>query len=150
WHAWDGQRWRRDDDGEVVRRAERTVAQIKQEAADEPDSKKAEALFKFAIGSGNRTRLDAMARLATAERALLARSEHLDAQPMFLNVANGTIDLRNGDLREHDRDDRLTKLVPIDYDPDAECPRWDEFLNEVFDGDEDLIAYAQRAVGYSL
>ena len=36
------------------------------------------------------------------------------------------------------------------YDPDAACPRWEQFLGEVFDGDSDLIAFFGRLVGYSL
>jgi hypothetical protein len=39
---------------------------------------------------------------------------------------------------------------PVAFDPSATCPRWDKFLREVFDHDEDLVAYIQLAVGYCL
>jgi putative DNA primase/helicase len=38
----------------------------------------------------------------------------------------------------------------VEYDPQATCPRFDAFLHRITGGDEDLIAYLQRAVGYSL
>ena len=44
----------------------------------------------------------------------------------------------------------LTKSVWYDFDPSARCPRWLRFLDEVFKGDQDLVAFVQRAIGYSL
>jgi putative DNA primase/helicase len=44
----------------------------------------------------------------------------------------------------------LTKLVPVRYDPMATCPRWDAFLDQIMAGNQALIAYLQRAVGYAL
>ena len=38
----------------------------------------------------------------------------------------------------------------MDYDPDAKCPIWERFLNEVFGEDAGLVEFVQRAIGYSL
>jgi len=38
----------------------------------------------------------------------------------------------------------------VPYDPDAKALRWGEFLDEIFSGDQELIAYVKRAIGYSL
>ncbi len=73
-----------------------------------------------------------------------------DADPYLLNVENGTIDLRTGEIRAHSHDDLITKLVPIQYDPGASCPRWLQFLEEVFGGDRQTIDFVRRALGYSL
>jgi len=53
-------------------------------------------------------------------------------------------------LRPHDPADLISLGTDIDYDPAATCERWTRFLLEVFDGDTDLVAYVQRAVGYML
>ncbi|GAF95960.1 unnamed protein product, partial [marine sediment metagenome] len=74
----------------------------------------------------------------------------LDADPMLLNMANGTLDLRTGKLREHSSLDMLTQLSGTEWDEKAGCPRWLQFLDEVFAGDQELIDYIQAAVGYSL
>ena len=68
----------------------------------------------------------------------------------MLNVTNGTLNLKNGELRSHIREDLITKLVPIDYSPEATCPRWLQFLEQITDGDDDLTRFLQKSVGYSL
>ena len=44
----------------------------------------------------------------------------------------------------------ITKLAPVNFDPNAACPRWLEFLSRIMDGNEQLIDFLQRAVGYAL
>lgn len=36
------------------------------------------------------------------------------------------------------------------YDVEAKCPRWDQFVNEIFDGNRGLVAYIQRLCGHTL
>lgn len=146
WLCWDGRRWRRDDSGEVMRRAKATVVSLFGEAVEERD----EELQAWAKKSAAEPRLRAMVTLASSERPVVASVDELDRDPFLLNVANGTLDLRTGELREHRRDDLLTKLAPVAYDPEAECPLWRGFLETTFNGDADLIAYVQRLVGYAL
>jgi putative DNA primase/helicase len=73
-----------------------------------------------------------------------------DSDPFLFNCANGTIDLRTGELRPHRREDLITKIVNLNYNKDAKCETWLRFLLEIFNGDEELVAYIKRAVGYSL
>lgn len=75
---------------------------------------------------------------------------NLDANPYLLNVANGTINLRTGELRQHLREDMITKIVPVVYDPNAQAPGWEAFLNRILGGNQRLIEFVQRAVGDSL
>ena len=89
--------------------------------------------------------------VALARSDLAVGPEELDTDcPRLFNVENGTIDLRTGELREHRKEDFITKLAPVIFDATATCPRWDEFLDTIFAGDEDLILYMQRLVGYCL
>jgi putative DNA primase/helicase len=91
-----------------------------------------------------------MITLAASAKSLEASSSDFDQQPHLLNCLNGTVDLRDGVLQLHDRKNFITKLVDVAYAPMATCPRWEQFLMEVFAGDKELIAFVQRAVGYSL
>jgi len=78
------------------------------------------------------------------------RPELLDVDKYLLNLRNGTYDLRNDKLLSHSPEDRLTMMANVEYDPDAKCPKWIEFLNKIFAGDQDLIGFVQKALGYSL
>jgi putative DNA primase/helicase len=53
-------------------------------------------------------------------------------------------------LRPGSPTDRVTLHTDVVLDADATCPRFERFLTEVFEGDDELIDYIRRAVGYSL
>lgn len=173
WHVWDGFRWVLDESGEILRRAADTVRAYHEEAAaalaekkkqirlvedlageaaalkKELDELKAQA--RFAKQSENKARLSAMVELAASQAGVaIADPDKFDANPWLLNVENGTIDLREHRLLPHRREDLLTKIAPVAYDPNAECPRWERFVHEIMGGDEELVRYLQKAIGYSL
>ena len=87
---------------------------------------------------------------AETQPALVAMAYDFDAEPCWLNVQNGLLDLRAQTLLPHDPQQLSTKVAPVGYDPAATCPTWDAFLFRVLDGREDLMRYLQKAVGYSL
>jgi putative DNA primase/helicase len=149
WRKWlvrGGARWIRDEAGRVHKLAKGRVRGIYREASEAEDESRRKALAKHAAASESETRIRAMVELAKSE--VPVAPEELDADPWVLNVLNGTIDLRTGELREHRREDLITKLAPVEYDPAATAPTWEAFLERVLPGDE-LRAFVQRAAGYS-
>jgi putative DNA primase/helicase len=164
WLAWDGKRWAVDDTGEAERRAKLTVRSMYAEAANlverlakEHDEerrakldKRYKELLAWAKRSESAARLKDMLALARSERGVPVLPAQLDADPWLLNVANGTVGLRTGAFRGHRREDLLTKLAPVRYDPAAACPRWGRFVGEIMDGDADLAGYLRRLAGYCL
>lgn len=150
WLVWDGTRWTFDTSGEVHRRAKETVASIYAEASEAEDIKEREQLAKHAIRSESDSKLRAMTNLAQSEPGIPVQPEDFDSDPWALNVQNGILDLRTGELRPHSREALMTKLVPVDYDPDAKCPLWLSFLDRIMGGNAALIEYLRRVVGYTL
>jgi P4 family phage/plasmid primase-like protien len=150
WLVWDGTRWIKDETNEVERRAKETSKLLYQEAAQEPNRQLRESLAKNALGLESRSRLAAMIELAKSEAGIACTSNQLDADPWALNVLNGTLDLRTGELRSHRREDFNAKRAPVKYDETATCPTWDAFLTRIMKGDNDLIRFLQKAVGYCL
>jgi putative DNA primase/helicase len=68
----------------------------------------------------------------------------------LLNLTNGTLDLKANKLLPHSKDHYITKLAPVAYDPDAQCPQFEQFLYRIMAGKAEKICFLKRAVGYSL
>jgi putative DNA primase/helicase len=107
-------------------------------------------LIKHAVKSESRAGISNMIAVAESERGIPVLPDELDSDPWLLNVVNGTVNLRTGDLLNHRKSDLITKVAPVKYDRLAKAPIFEDFLNQIMDGDQDLIAYLQRAVGIAL
>lgn len=90
------------------------------------------------------------AMLTLAEPMLATRVSELDNDHFKLNCPNGTLNLRTGELRRHDPLDRITKVCPTNYDPDARDAVWDKVLHEALEGDDARLRYVARFAGYTL
>lgn len=150
WLIWDGKQWPIDETGEVVRLAIETVLSIYEEAAREKDPARREQLARWAVRSETEDQIKSMIALARSEPGIAVTPDHLDSDPLLLNLENGTFDFRSGQLREHRSQDLITKIAPVAYDPEANCPIFDSFLARIFDGDAELISYVQAGSGYTL
>ena len=151
WMVWDGCRWVRDRSGEAVRRAETTVRAIYAEALGQDDSDARRTVAKHAMKSESQRAIAAMLELAKADQRIVVLPEDFDRDDTrhLLNVLNGTIDLRTGELLPHRREELITKLAPVTYDPTARCPLWEGFLTRVLP-DTEVRAFLQRFAGYAL
>lgn len=87
---------------------------------------------------------------ATSGEWLAIGGTEWDADPWLLGCANGVIDLRTGTLRPGEPGDYIQAVIPTNYNPDAKAPRWEQFLLEIFDGDEELARYVKRLFGMAL
>jgi P4 family phage/plasmid primase-like protien len=152
WLVWDDQNgaWQIDDNGQVQRLAKRTLNNIFLEASKMVDSEERRNLLKWGLASESASKIQAMIKLAESEEGIAVAPADLDINPWLLNCHNGTIDLRTGQLKEHDKGDLITKSIPVIYDPNAKCPIWEDFLVKIMDRNQGLISFLQRIVGYSL
>lgn len=147
--VWDGTRWVRDADGQVQRWAKYVIRTMYAEAKNIDDSDRRKEFVNFVTGSESAPRLHSMVELAKTEEGVPVTADKLDANPWLFNAANGTIDLRTGELRAHDPKDLITKLSPVPYDPGAKSDLWFEFLVTTTGGDTALAAFLQRSAGYA-
>ncbi len=150
WLVWRHGAWNVDDTAEVVRRAEETVKSIYAEATTTEDEEARKALAKWATASETEARIRGMLFFAKARSSIPVLPDDLDRNIWLLNCENGTIDTRTGRRYEQRRADLITKRAPVRFDPHATCPLWLAFLDRIMAGNQNLIAFLQRAVGYSL
>ena len=112
WLVWDGRRYQTDTTSQIVAKADETIRRIHLDAYREANPRRREALAKLATRYSKIERV--RGGLAFLQARLSTTVDQLDSDPFAYNILNGTIDLRTGTLRPHDRADRITKLVQID------------------------------------
>ena len=97
--------------------------------------------------------IDAMLRELRALPGVPTSYEDFDKHPELLAVGNGVVELETGTLRPYTpetKDLLLLRRIDVSYHPGARNPRWEKFLEEVFDKYPDLPGYIQRLIGYGI
>ena len=110
WLLWDGRRWAIDETLAVVRMAKETVRAIYVEAGNESTAEARKELTVHAVKSEADGRIRAMLGLVQSEPGIAITPAALDTNPWLLSALNGTIDLRTGKLRPHERDDLILSV----------------------------------------
>lgn len=166
WLSWDGTKWDRENAPKVVANLQKQVLRDRTDAAirslarhlqnfsedDEYKRKKKAKLNTIGIIRKHEAHhhIVGARRLAESEPLLSIDHRLFDQYPMMLNCANGIIDLRSSELLPHSSAYYLTQICPTKYLTEAECPRWLQFLEEVFNGDSELIRCMHRFLGYCI
>jgi putative DNA primase/helicase len=148
WLIWDGTVWKIVDQGKIIEKGKETIRSLFLQAGNIEDSGRSKALGDWTGKSLSLYRIKSMLELSQSSLPILAKD--LDTQPLLFNCENGTYDLEKAEFRRHQKQDFLTKKAPVAFDINAKCPEWESFVFDIFQGDEELIKYIQKAVGYTM
>lgn len=145
--------------------AELTELRLKLDRIAEAKKKLSErraARRRKAVQAGNSGPIDHM--VAESQTSLAVPLEQLDAAPFDVNCLSGVVQSRvteeqtedgrkiryaQVDLVPHSREQRLTKIMPVEYDPDATASGFEKFLTRVLP-DPDIRAFLQRWFGVAM
>ncbi len=158
WYLWGGQHWTADETGQVTNLlADKVASQylhaaaLKRQADDEQARAASAELQKRAAALRHRRRVGNVLTLAASQPALALTGREWDAAPMRLAAANGIIELDTGNFRPGRPGDYIRTAAPVAWRGlNAPAPRWERFLQEIFAGDDELIAFVQRLLGYGI
>ncbi|WP_353422776.1 phage/plasmid primase, P4 family [Staphylococcus xylosus] len=152
WMYYDGKRWKHDDTGRMKILTDKVVENIKNEklfVADGVDQEDMEK-YRYRHWKDSRNHNKKVNMMKECEHLLPVTNETFDNDFNLFNVQNGFIDLKAGKLNDHERKNYFTKISHVEYTDKSDCPKWDEFLDDIFLGNQELVRFIQRAVGYSL
>ncbi|HTX35407.1 MAG TPA: phage/plasmid primase, P4 family [Bryobacteraceae bacterium] len=150
WYWWDSARWVPDQVGHMMRLAKGIARALHAEAARLVDDAQLKKYAAWALASESTERKKKALESAQSEPGVPILPGDFDRDPFLLNCLSGTISLRTGELRQHRREDLITKLAPVRFAPGARSGLWEWFLQEATGGDQDFQEFLQRAIGYSL
>ena len=152
WYFYNEKTWEIDQEGKVKNLVDEILKKMKKEPVfvadgmDEEDAQKALIKhIKYSRGSNGKTNM-----LKESQHLVPIQPDEFDKDKHLLNAQNGYVDLKTGTLHNHDKQKYFSKISSIEYTDKIDCPLWDDFLMQIFDGNRPLINYIQRAVGYSL
>lgn len=114
------------------------------------DDAERDALEKWARKCESGQYIATSLRVAQSMTNIATQATQYDTDPYLLNFLNGTLNLRDLVFSEPRQSDYLTRRCPIEFDLSATAPEWEKFISVVFRGNQELIDYVQRALGYCL
>jgi putative DNA primase/helicase len=138
WYLWTGSHWKLERTGLALEWAREQAREL---AKRESTGRLAPSKASFAKG---------VELFAQVDRTFAVTSEVFDTDPFLLGTPSGTVDLRHGNLRPANPDDRITKITAVSPADTAECERWLRFLDETTGSDEGLVRFLQQLAGYIL
>lgn len=151
WYFYNGAYWEPDQQGLVEKFGDATVKAMDDEKLHIWDNMNEEDAIKkwntFKTKSRNNRSKHNM--LEEVKHHVPVLHSDFDKEHMLLNTASGYVDLNSGVLKEHDRSKMFSQITKAEYTDNIDCPEWDKFLHQIFDNNEELIHYIQKAVGYS-
>jgi len=152
WLHWNNERWLVCEKDEHMTKA-KSVCAIMHDTAlmvFQQDQEKGKLLLRDAKSSHHMSRMTAMLKLTVSEPEMAATDRELDSDPYLLGVANGLVNLRDGQYLVNKPCLKITRYCNASFDVDASCTRWKSFLDEIFAQDTLTIACVQRLLGCTL
>lgn len=156
WAAFDGRSWVMEhgiSTAKVLAKQEARAHALKvvatQPANDAEEAARKKSLA-FAIGLENGKKLETIVTKMADDPRLITSVGMFDDKPYLVNLVNGTYDLERDEMRGHDAGDYLTQRSNISRDPNAKCPRWLRFMDEITCGNKELATYLQCIAGLCL
>lgn len=155
WYIWAGHYWKPDVTGLAVWLVARAVAPQYLAAAAAATAREkdklAEQLVKRAAALRNRKRIDNVLFLAARLETLSLAGDEWDSNPWLLACENGVIELNTGNFRAGQPADFIRAHSPVQWAGiDTTATRWEKFISEIFDNNQDLAGYINRLLGYGV
>lgn len=154
WFFFNGSYWQEDIGSQKVElAAERVANSIKKEKPElsfstkTDDDKAMNEWYRFQKDS--RSHMAKMHMIDEFKKYVIVKHGEFDKEDMLLNTESGYVDLSNGELHDHDIDKKFSHQTLAEYSDNVDAPLWEKFLNQIFNNDEELIHYVQKAIGYS-
>jgi len=151
WYFWDGKKWCKDQTGEIKKLADNIVDDLKKDAFLDNDPESQQEKLKWAYHTASSKAKESMIKETQHLEDIPILPDEMDSYKDFINSQSGIINLRNRELIPHESSFNMSRISYSEYNQSQAKPTlWLSFLNDVLQGDQDLIRYVQKAVGYSL
>jgi len=135
WMLWDGKRWKKDEQLTTFTWARKVCRKV----ANKLNSPSLAAVSPY----------ESVLKIARSDPSIVATHDQWNKDLSLLNTPAGTVDLKTGELNQHNPNDYITKITKV-APGKTDCVKWKEHLNLVLSETKELVDYHQRLFGYCL
>ena len=152
WYYYTGQKWEQDNSSGIMsKRFMKNLAKYCKEfikAYNFPDLETEKAYETYYNRVGKASFRNSI--LDDSKTEFNHKFKEFNSHKQLFNCTNGTYDLESGGFRNHSPEDMLTDISNVTYDPNAKCPRFNKFIDEIMECDIDKANYLLEAMAYCL
>lgn len=149
WYFYNGKVWQEDTGAMIARQKidelSKTLLAYIPYIKDEDIKEKYSKYIKTLGNYGTRKKI-----LEDAQSKMFISQTDFDKDKDLFNCQNGTYNLKTHEFTDHSPDDLLSKISNVVYNPEAKCPQFKKFMNEIMKENKNKIDFLQRILGYSL
>jgi P4 family phage/plasmid primase-like protien len=150
WYVWTGKYWKKAEQVEIENLAKETIRSLMDEVKTIADDQEKTNFLKFCVSSQKASMVRNIVTLIQSDPKITVSADDIDRHSHLLGVSNGVVDLRTGELMPPDKKYRITIITNVEYDKNAKAPLFEQTVSDAFFGDEEMVAFFQRLIGYSL
>lgn len=145
WYYFNGKVWIKDSRGmyasSIIEEFVKTMLTYSMDIDNEH-------LIDFFIKSLNTSRRETL--LKDSKNAMFISQIEFDKNKNLFNVQNGTLNVKTFQFTSHNGADLLSSIANTEYNSNSICERWEQFIDEVMEGNEAKKNYLQKWCGYAL
>jgi phage/plasmid-associated DNA primase len=151
---YDGIKWKQVDEVFVQGLAKQTLSKMEDEAValrksdDKTARERGTRLEAWVLTCEYNSHIRNMVLLS--RDLLLADVSDFDQDGLLINMLDCTFDVRTGETHNHRASDMLTKVAGAAFYAESDGSRFEQFIDEVFGGNEALKQYVQETFGYAM
>lgn len=150
WYIWNGQYWGPDRTNAINKYVIEAARERQADAANLNDGNKKKWQFKFGLQSENRNKISSCLELVKSFPPVATTAEEWNQNQYLIQFNNGVLNLTELSFCEGSPELMISQTTGVDYNPEANCENWTRAVSEIFDHDQELIDFFQRAAGYSI
>ena len=146
WYFYTGKVWSKDEKGMYASTLiEEFIKILNYYAINFVENEGFKDFTKKQMNFGKRKTL-----LDDSKSCMYMSENKFDVRENILNCQNGTLDLETMILQPHNNNDLLSKICNVSFIPNVKCGRWEQFIDEIMEENQNKTEYLQKLFGYSL
>ena len=145
---WEGDNWEIDPTSQGA--AINTINHITRLERKPLNEVQIKALNRWRTTCGQYGHINSLTSLIRKDKELRKSLHEFNANPTRLGLPIQILNLENNVISDNIPENFITLKTRFSYNEEATCPRWEQFISEIMNGNKKMIRFLQILAGYAL